>query len=234
MKKTIQFQTFLAIVVALLVSCTHEPITPTPPSPDENIDTSKWVDLGLPSGLLWAKSNVGATSPQEFGDYFAWAETATKSDYDWPTYQYIQDMKLTKYCGVSGWGYNGYSDNLTKLEPMDDAATVNMGSQVHTPTKAEWEELLSNTTQTYTTIDTTHGILFTGSNGNTMFLPCAGQHYRFFSLFDGNEAGFYWSSSLREDFSFESWFVLFNSDTLRVATVNRPIGYSVRAVRYSH
>ena len=128
MKKTIQFQTFLAIVVALLVSCTHEPITPTPPSPDENIDTSKWVDLGLPSGLLWAKSNVGATSPQEFGDYFAWAETATKSDYDWPTYQYIQDMKLTKYCGVSGWGYNGYSDNLTKLQPMDDAASVNLGS----------------------------------------------------------------------------------------------------------
>ena len=232
MKKTIAILGFLAVATALMVSCTPEEITPKPD--DDNFVSSDWVDLGLPSGLLWAKCKVGANSPQEFGDYFAWAETTTKTDYDWPTYQYIQDMKLTKYCGNSGWGYNGYSDNLNKLEPMDDAATVNMGSQVHTPTKAEWEELIANTTQTYTTIDTTHGILFTGSNGNTMFLPCAGQHYRFFSLFDGNDAGFYWSSSLRENFSYESWFVLFNADTLRVHYVNRPVGYSVRGVRWSN
>lgn len=232
MKKTIAILGFLAVATVLMVSCTPEEITPKPD--DDNFVSSDWVDLGLPSGLLWAKCNVGANSPQEFGDYFAWGETITKSNYDWDTYKYWQDMLLTKYCGNSAWGYNGYSDNLNKLEPMDDAATVNMGSQVHTPTKAEWEELIANTTQTYTTIDTTHGILFTGSNGNTMFLPCAGQHYRFFSLFDGNDAGFYWSSSLRENFSYESWFVLFNADTLRVHYVNRPVGYSVRGVRWSN
>ena len=167
MKKTIAILGFFAVATALMVSCTPEEITPKPD--DDNFVSSDWVDLGLPSGLLWAKCNVGANSPQEFGDYFAWGETITKSNYDWDTYKYWQDMLLTKYCGNSAWGYNGYSDNLTKLEPMDDAATVNMGSQVHTPTKAEWEELIANTTQTYTTIDTTHGILFTGSNGNTMF-----------------------------------------------------------------
>ena len=234
MKKTIQFQTFLIIVVALLVSCTHEPITPTPPSPDENIDTSKWVDLGLPSGLLWAKCNVGASSPQEFGDYFAWGETKTKSDYDWPTYKYWQDWYLTKYCSNPGWGHNGYTDNLITLEMVDDAAAANMSSGARTPTKAEWEELIANTTHVYTTIDTTYGILFTGSNGNTMFVPSAGYMYRFFGLFSGNEGGTYWTSSVRTDFMYEAWFAIFNADTLKMQYVNRPIGYSVRAVRDSH
>lgn len=179
MKKTIKLWTLLAAMVAFMVSCTREPVSPTPPVPDEDFVSSDWVDLGLPSGLLWAKCNVGATSPQDFGDYFAWAETSPKSDYDWPTYQYWQDNRLTKYCSNSGWGHNGYTDNLTILEAADDAATANMSSGARTPTKDEWEELIANTTHVYTTIDTTYGILFTGSNGNTMFVPSAGFKYRF-------------------------------------------------------
>ena len=234
MKKTIKLWTLLAIMVAFMVSCTREPVSPTPPTPDEDFVSSDWVDLGLPSGLLWAKCNVGATSPQDFGDYFAWAETSPKSDYDWPTYQYWQENRITKYCSNSGWGYNGYTDNLTILETGDDAATANMSSGARTPTKDEWEELIANTTHVYTTIDTTYGILFTGSNGNTMFVPSAGFKYRFFGLYNGNEYGTYWTSSVRNDFMFEAWFASFTADTLKMHYVNRPIGYTVRAVHASH
>ena len=234
MKKTIKMLALLAIATAFMVSCNREEVTPSPPTPDDDFVSSDWVDLGLPSGLLWAKCNVGATSPQEFGDYFAWGETTTKSDYDWPTYKYWQDLYLTKYCSNSGWGYNGYSDNLSTLEMVDDAAAANMSSGARTPTKAEWDELIANTTHIYTTIDTTYGILFTGSNGNTMFVPSAGYMYRFFGLFSGNECGSYWTSSVRNDFMFEAWFAIFDADTLRMHYVNRPIGYSVRAVHASH
>ena len=81
-----------------------------------------YVDLGLPSGLLWATCNVGANAPEEYGDYFAWGETQPKDYYDWSTYQYCNGSEntLTKYCWYSGNGYNGYTDNLIILQPEDD------------------------------------------------------------------------------------------------------------------
>ena len=81
----------------------------------------EWVDLGLPSGTLWATCNVGANAPEEFGDYFAWGEIAPKDYYDWNTYKWCDNSgySLTKYCTDS---YYGTVDNKTELDPEDDAA----------------------------------------------------------------------------------------------------------------
>ena len=92
-----------------------------------------YVDLGLPSGLLWATCNVGADSPEEYGDYFSWAETETKTDYSWGTYGYGTEGNTSKY---------NRADGLTTLDSGDDAATVLWGADWRIPTKAEWEELL--------------------------------------------------------------------------------------------
>lgn len=88
-----------------------------------------YVDLGLPSGLLWATCNVGADSPEKYGDYFAWGETQLKDNYDWNAYQYCNGSynTLTKYCNDSYYGYNGFTDNLFALLPEDDAATATLG-----------------------------------------------------------------------------------------------------------
>ena len=92
------------------------------------------VDLGLPSGTNWAAYNVGATKPEAYGSYFAWGETAPKSNYSWSTYKWgTAEGKLTKYCNKSMDGKDGYTDAanpeigkvLTELLPKDDAASVN-------------------------------------------------------------------------------------------------------------
>ena len=128
-------------------------------------DTHEYVDLGLPSGTLWATCNVGANAPEEYGDYFAWGETAPKDVYNWSTYQYYDGSNLAKYTG---------SDGLTTLLPEDDAATTNWGNEWRMPTKEEWQELLDNTTNKWTTQNGVNGRLFTGSNGNSLFLPAVG------------------------------------------------------------
>ena len=94
------------------------------------IEEHEWVDLGLPSGTLWATCNVGASKPEEYGDYFAWGETEPKDEYCWSTYLHCKGdyNSLTKYCHQYDYGYNGFTDNLTELEPADDAATANWGS----------------------------------------------------------------------------------------------------------
>ena len=135
-----------------------------------------YVDLGLPSGTLWATCNIGADTPEEYGDYFAWGETQPKEYYSWGTYQYCKytSNQLTKYCYSSSNGYNGFIDNLTTLLPEDDAATVNWGTNWCMPTKAQWEELLS-TTNTWTTQKGVNGRLFT-ANGTSLFLPAGGYY----------------------------------------------------------
>ena len=196
-----------------------------------------YVDLGLPSGLLWATCNVGADNPGDYGDYFAWGETQPKGYYDWSTYQYAngtscEDPQLTKYCNYSNYGYNGFTDNLTTLLPGDDAATANWGSGWRMPTKAEWEELLGNTTVTWATQNGVNGRLFSASNGNSLFLPAAG--YRSNSYLNGaGSRGFYWSSSLYTDYPGYAWILYFNSDYCYVGYYCRDNGLSVRAVRSS-
>jgi hypothetical protein len=173
---------------------------------------------------------VGADSPEDYGDYFAWGETTPKDTYYWSNYQYsyINNTTLTKYCNNASYGYNGFTDNLTILQPGDDAATANFGGR--TPTKEEWEELMNNTTATWTTQNGVNGLLFTAINGNSLFLPAAGYHYGNSPDFYGRR-GHYWSSSLYTDSPYYAWRFHFKSDYQMVQEESRYFGFPVRAVR---
>ena len=195
-------------------------------------DDHSYVDLGLPSGTLWATCNVGADTPEGYGDYFAWGETQPKSTYNWSTYQYCNgsSITLTKYCNNSSYGYNGFTDNLTTLLPEDDAATANWGADWRMPTKEEWQELYQNTTHTWTTQNGVNGRLFTASNGNSLFLPAAGYRYDS-SLYNAGRFGYYWSSSLYTDDPGDAWRLYFDLVDYRMNGNYRYFGRSVRAVR---
>lgn len=159
-----------------------------------------YIDLGLPSGTLWAKCNIGAIVPEGYGNYYSWAEIEKKELYRWDTYKWCNvDGELIKYCNVSYYGYNGFTDNLTTLLPEDDAATANWGNGWRMPTKAQWEELYQNTSNTWTTQNGVYGVLFTASNGHSLFLPAAG--FRCDDERDnvGGLGSYYWSSSLYTD-----------------------------------
>ena len=191
-----------------------------------------YIDLGLPSGLLWATCNVGAEAPEDYGDYFAWDETQPKDTYNWSTYQYCNGSKntLTKYCNNSSYGYEGFTDDLTTLLPEDDAATANWGPDWRMPTFEEWQELYNNTTVTWTTQNGVNGRLFTAANGNSLFLPAAG--YRSNSgLFYAGSYGFYWSSSLYTGYPYYAWGFGFGSDNYEMGNSGRYSGQSVRPVR---
>jgi len=192
----------------------------------------EYVDLGLPSGLLWATSNVGTFIPEGYGDYFAWGETTTKSTYNWITYQHCNASynTLTKYCDDSSYGYNGFTDNLTTLLPEDDAATANWGGNWRMPTKAEFEELYNNTTNEWTTLNGVNGMLFTASNGNSLFLPAAG--WRSESSYGAGSGGAYWSSSLDTDYDTNfAWYFFFYSVNCSMRDTYRYYGFTVRPVR---
>ena len=155
-----------------------------------------YVDLGLPSGTLWATCNVGASAPEEFGDYFAWGETDPKDYYDWSTYKWCngEEGTLTKYCNDSSLGYNGFVDNKTELDSEDDAACAHYpGGRM--PSWEQIQELCDSCTWQYTKLNGVKGMLVTGPNGNTMFLPSAS--FRDDSP-DGyvSLGGFYWSRTL--------------------------------------
>ena len=196
--------------------------------------SQEYVDLGLPSGLLWATCNVGADSPEEYGDYFAWGETQPKNDYSWGTYQYCMgsEYTLTKYCDNSNYGYNGFTDNLTTLLPSDDAATAQWGSGWRMPTEAECQELLNNTTHIWTTQNGVTGRLFTATNGNSLFLPAAGARDGT-SLYYAGANGDYWSSSLSTGYPYYAWGLYFGSGNCNLSNGGRACGFTVRPVRSS-
>ena len=192
-----------------------------------------YVDLGLPSGTLWATCNVGASSPEGYGNYYAWGETSTKSTYNWDAYKYANGNydKLTKYCDKSDYGNNGFTDNLTTLLPEDDVATANWGSGWRTPSKTQWDELLENTTSKWTRQNGKKGRLFTSKkNGQTLFLPAAGYRYDG-SLYYAGSDGHYWSSPLYTDSPYYAWRLRFNSDFCTMGSHYRDYGRSVRPVR---
>ena len=187
------------------------------------------VDLGLPSGTLWADRNVGADSPEAYGDYFAWGEVTPKSEYNWSTYKWCNGSETTqtKYCTDSSWGT---VDNKTTLDLEDDAAYVNMGSEWRMPTTTEQQELLNNCTWTWTTQNGVNGYKVTGNNGNSIFLPAEGYRSGSGLHFAGSD-GYYWSSSLYEIRPYDAYELLFDSgDYYWNIGGSRSCGHSVRAV----
>ena len=198
-----------------------------------SIGDHDYVDLGLPSGTLWATCNVGANAPEEYGDYFAWGETQPKDYYDWSTYQYCNgsDSTLTKYCTNPEYGYNGFIDNLTILQPDDDVATVNWGDEWSMPTFEQFKELYQNTSCTWTTQNGVNGQLFTATNGASLFLPAAG-NLEGDSLFAVGSFGNYWLNSLDpDDPNLARYYCLWWSAIYYLRVSDRCYGYSVRPVR---
>ncbi len=185
------------------------------------------VDLGL--SVKWATCNVGATKPEEYGDYFAWGEVKPKKQYDWSTYKYCRGTSetLTKYCTSSSYGI---VDNKTVLDPSDDAATVNWGGSWRMPTQAEQFELKDKCKWRWTTQNGVKGYKVVGPNGNSIFLPAAG-------LMDGTSLscvgsrGCYRSSLLDTRISCLAFSMSFYSITVIWWTYNyRYLGQSVRPV----
>lgn len=175
------------------------------------------VDLGLPSGTLWAKYNVGATSETDYGDLFAWGAT--------------EPYRLNGTTPIDNTG--NYSASYTNkiqhdLYPNEDAATIKWGKGWCMPTKAQFDELLANTTDEWTAISGINGRKFTASNGNYIFFPAAG-YVSGGSLGNRGSDGYYWSRSFRS--SSYALTLYFNSSTRYVNADNRYYGFSVRAVR---
>ena len=187
MKKVMQAVAALMLIMFVAVGCNKEK------------DGQVYVDLGLPSGTLWATCNVGASVPEEYGDYFAWGETSTKARFNWRNYKYCKDgycRDLTKYCFDHNEGYQDFTDELTELQPCDDAATVKWGSEWCIPSRFQWEELCQNTTVTYTDLNGVSGLLFVANNGNSLFLPAAQSKMEDEIEDPHSGIGRYWSSSL--------------------------------------
>lgn len=188
----------------------------------------EYVDLGL--SVKWATCNVGATKPEEYGYYFAWAETKSKSNCDWSTYQYCygSSSNMIKYCTDKSYGT---VDNKTTLELNDDAARANWGGSWRMPTNTEFEELLSNSTWTWTAMNGNRGYIVTSkTNGNSIFLPAAGTRGTAGVISNLDYTGNYWSSSLDDSHSWCARYLDFSFNNHTTFYLNRCCGLSVRPV----
>ena len=194
----------------------------------------EFVDLGLPSGLKWATTNVGAEKPEDFGLYFAWGETqgysgiTNEKKFNWGDYKLCggSNSTLTKYNNNSSYGT---VDNKLVLEQVDDAAYTS-DNTCRMPTKAELKELTANTTSTWETLNGVYGRRFTSkTNGNSIFVPAAG------NCVDGSvdnvgSDGVLWSISLNESGPRYGWYLGFYSSNVNMYYGSRCYGFTVRAV----
>ena len=195
--------------------------------------TPQFVDLGLPSGLKWAKCNVGAKKETDYGYYFQWGDIVDKrkSNRGWKRYKHCKGTKetMTKYCRYL---LHGTVTDKSTLDPEDDAATQIMGGDWRMPTIDEFGELLYNTTKEWMQVNGVNGYKFTSvNNGNSIFIPAAG------ARIDGSMdcvgvEGNVWSSSLDDGSNADAWFLNFNSDYINNdGDSARYYGWSVRGVR---
>ena len=198
----------------------------------------EWVDLGL--SVKWATCNVGASSPEECGDYFAWGETSPKSVYDWDNYKFYVSGASSDHVSFNKYGSKSGRDTVDRkanLDLSDDAARTNWGGSWRMPTVAEQHELLSACMWTRATLEGKNGYKVTSKkNGNSIFLPTAGRRDGSYPLLDADAFGDYWSSSLEieledSDCAYTIGFATFGS----VIMVNeelklRCIGLPVRPV----
>ena len=208
-----------------------------------NPNAVEYVNLGLPSRIKWAKSNLGANKPEEYGNYYAWGETKPKTTYNWSNYKWMQQGKsewiyITKYTIADGktegiWYDSGgkfIGDGKILLEPGDDAATAKLGSPWRIPTLTDMQELIDNCKWEWTEVNGVKGCKGTGPNGKSIFLPAAGFRTGSKLLSKGN-SGSFWSSELsaysRSAYNFE--FLVNESPTMPHCI--RMLGFSVRPVR---
>ncbi len=220
------------IVIAKESSTPAVTASPKPVLVEEPLtDNHEYVDLGLPSGTLWATCNVGATSPEGYGDYFAWGETSSKEHYDWSTYKHGQTYNaLTKYCANGAYGFNGFVDSRSRLEATDDAAVAHWGNAWRTPTTAEQQELQEHCTWEWTTQNDVQGYKVTGKNGNAIFLPAAG--YRYDAELNGvGKYGYYLSSSANTSYPNHAYYTYFRSEKQEGNAISRYYGQTIRPVR---
>lgn len=184
----------------------------------------EWVNLGLPSGTLWATCNVGADTPEEWGQPFSWGETTTKAKehFTWPFYKYCMGTNntLTKYCLNDYMGYQGFTDGLNELLPEDDAATMNWGDGWCTPSLTQIRELSRECHWEWVTTENgVKGNKYTGPNGNSIFIPAdADGHYSTI-----------WASVLWSDS--KAWKFTQGGDTYGIDDGERCGGRRVRPVR---
>ncbi len=214
----------VAFAIAAMIGCGKKD--------NDNSTDGGWVDLGLPSGLLWASCNLGADSPEGYGNYFAWGETQSNDLYDWSTYRYCTAegdslLTLTKYNTSTDYGTK---DNLTTLQTMDDAAAARL-SGTRMPTREDWEELLAGTIAEWTTQNGVAGYRLTAPNGNSLFLPAAGSSNGA-ELVAAGVFGFYWSASLYTDSPDDAWSFSFLSGADSIGSFGyRSDGQSIRPVK---
>ncbi len=196
---TIIYAAFIVMSAGVCFSCNSDDDDNDANDTGKDKSMHEYVDLGL--SVKWATCNIGASHPEEYGYYFAWAETEPRTgdswNYDWDTTPY----SLSRDSDHVTWSKYTGSDGKTVLDTSDDAATVNWGSPWRMPTRDEFEELINKCKWTITTVNEVEGYMVTGTNGNTIFLPAAG-------IRDGSnlylhaEGGIvtYWSSSLRASY----------------------------------
>lgn len=120
---------------------------------------------------------LGSSSPEEYGDYFAWVEIQPKSVYNWSIYQRClgDEFELTKYCTDSSFGYNTFVYSLAQLLPSDDAVTALWGNDARIPTYDEFQELIACTASDWIACNGVEGLRCTGPNGRGIFFPAAGK-----------------------------------------------------------
>ena len=190
------------------------------------------VDMGVRSSegyrVYWATCNLGANTPEDYGEYYAWGETQKKSNYSWSNYLWgTSSTKLTKYNTDSSYGI---VDNKTVLDPEDDVAHEKLGGNWRMPTDAEWTDLINKCTWLWTTQNGVKGMLVTSKEGESIFLRAAGcQVGKDFS--PATASGLYWSSSLYKDYPDRARRLYFSSvQLLRDYGEDRCLGLTIRPV----
>ncbi|WP_262279639.1 fimbrillin family protein [Hallella absiana] len=182
------------------------------------------VDLGL--SVKWASSNLGASEPEEYGKYYAWAGTTGYASSE----SHVFSWENTPYCNDSnGNSWSKYNSGDVKLESADDAATVNLGGSWRMPTHDEWKDLYNKCTWTWISQNGINGYKVSASNGNWIFLPAAGCRYDM--TFDGvGSYGRYWSSQVGSSRVLYAWDMWFGSGYRYPEDDYRYYGFSVRPV----
>lgn len=200
------------------------------------------VDLGLTSETLWAKTNIGAQTETDYGQYFAWGELAQHAGwpsdksthpYNWNEYIYAKSdyNELTKYCNDSEYGYNGYTDELTELVAADDIVAVTYGGSYRMPTQDDFQELINETNNEWTSINGVNGYKFTSKSDPSkyIFLPASG-YCNDSNLGSVGVEGYFWSSSLNADYPSSAWGLCFHNGEVYMYYGNRCYGFGIRPV----